>query len=451
MDSGQQRPTATEKPDASGSREQQFIQQVGQSLATKIAMILLRLIRNAILARVLGPTDRGLFSLVTSLPELIMTAGNAGLSNAASYHAAKRSHPLRSIVANTNTLMLVIGLVLVGMSFLLVEQPWLVKDYHGMIQQFDWIIALAIPLLLFKVVNVSLLNVLHRIGTVNLISLLESLLPLLLFLLLWWVFQLEPLMAAVYAWCASLLILSITTISQLKSGIPLRFEPTVQKNLLSFGSRGYLDTLFQKLLLRIDFLFVSALLGSEALGYYAMATAAAELLLTIPNALSIPLFSFFLRKSAKDKNEITPIVLRMLLTCMLLAALLFAVLGKLLIYILFGEAYLPAYPPLVCLLPGIVFLSYCSLIRLDLLGHNMPGTVSIISGMAVLTNVALNMILIPLYGINGAAIAASFAYGLAAVGLYRTHSRLTGLKVVNTVIIKRSDLALAMNILNKVR
>lgn len=430
-------------------KQKVFAKQFGQSLATKIAMIVLRLIRNALLARALGPADRGLFSLITSLPELIMSAGNAGLSNAAAYQAANSRDGFRRVLGNTNALILSISVVLVAVSFYLVQQPWLVNDQADAIAAFAYFIALAIPLMLLKVVNVNLLNVLHRISQVNVTSLLESLSPLLLFLVLWWGFSWEPLLAATWAWFASLLGLAVLTLWQLKQGFPVQWHRDTQRALVSYGCRGHFDTLFQKLLLRIDFLFVSSFIGTEALGYYAMATAAAELLLTIPNSLSVPLFSFFMRKSDGDKDHVTSLVLRVMTSVMVVSALVFAVIGERLIWVLFGEAYLPGYAPLVMLLPGIVFLSYCSLVRLDLLGRNKPGTVSLISGFAVCINVLLNLLWVSDFGVLGVAAASSVAYGIAAIGLHGIHRKLTGMTLRETLLVRPEDIALLLTFLKR--
>jgi len=289
-------PIETKKPD-----KKVFLRHFSQSLFTKLLNILFRLVRNALLARILGPADRGLFALICSLPELIMTAGNAGLSNSAAYHVANKSGTLKQIVANTNTQIVCISLILMASSFFLIEQPWLVKDYSISIKTFGLFIAFSIPLMLIKYININILNVLHRISQVNILSLFESMTPLVLFLFLWGVFDVDPLIAATWAWFCSLGILAILTVVFLKQGFPIRFNRDLQKDLLGYGVRGHFDTLFQKLLLRIDFLFVSSFLGAEFLGYYAMATAAAELLLVLPNSLAIPMYSFLMRKGSKEK------------------------------------------------------------------------------------------------------------------------------------------------------
>jgi O-antigen/teichoic acid export membrane protein len=87
----------------------------------------------------------------------------------------------------------------------------------------------------------------------------------------------------------ALALLTLWSMLALRDSLPPRWNLSMQRALLDYGIRGQFDTLFQKLLLRIDYFFVSALVGTTALGYYAMASAAAELLLILPNAISLPL------------------------------------------------------------------------------------------------------------------------------------------------------------------
>lgn len=410
-----------------------------QTLFTKVLMVLLRIGRNAILARVLGPADRGLFSLICSLPEIIMTIGNAGLSNAAAYHTVKQAQSGRQVIANTNTQLLILSVLLIVVTLFFLQAHWLPSQYSEAMDSFGWVIIIAIPMMLFKAVNTTLLSALQRITSVNVAGLAESLLPLFIFLLFWCGLNIDALLAAVYAWIMALSLLAILTFIQLKLPLKLRFNHTIQRDLLSFGYRGYFDTLFQKLLLRIDFIFVSYLVGHEALGYYAIATAAAELLLIIPNALSVPLFSFFMKQSPQIKNSVTPFILRLLSTTIILTTVFFAIFGKTFINILFGAEYLPAYTTLLYLLPGVACLCYASILRIDLLSYNRPGLISIISGFAVIINILLNFALIPKFGFNGAALAASSAYGLAAFFLAIAYHNVAGTNILTTLFITTKD------------
>jgi O-antigen/teichoic acid export membrane protein len=117
-----------------------------------------------------------------------------------------------------------------------------------------------------------------------------------------------------------------------------------------------------------------------------------------------------------------------------------ALIGEWLIVTLFGVAYQPAYPALLALLPGLFGLCYASILRLDLLGKDRPGSISLLVGLGALLNLALNLLLIPTYGIVGAASASSVAYLAVTVALLVLYCRLSGVPAWQTLIILPSDL-----------
>jgi O-antigen/teichoic acid export membrane protein len=219
----------------------------------------------------------------------------------------------------------------------------------------------------------------------------------------------------------------------------LQWDRASQKELLRYSARSHPDLLFQQVILRSDYLFIGALLGSTALGHYAMASAAAELLLIVPEAVTTPLMKRLLQQG-DGIERLTPLALRLTATVMLGSCLSMALIGEWLIVTLFGAAYQPAYPALLALLPGLFGLCYASILRLDLLGKDRPGSISLLVGLGALLNLALNLLLIPTYGIVGAASASSIAYLAVTVALLVLYCRLSGVPVWQTLIILPSDL-----------
>ena len=66
-----------------------YLWHLALSMGTRLAMIGLRLLRNVLLARLLGPADRGLFALLSTLPDLIAALTSGGLNTAVGYEAAR--------------------------------------------------------------------------------------------------------------------------------------------------------------------------------------------------------------------------------------------------------------------------------------------------------------------------------------------------------------------------
>ncbi|MFK8331098.1 lipopolysaccharide biosynthesis protein [Pseudomonas sp. BJa5] len=411
------------------------------SMGTRLAMIALRLLRNVLLARILGPSERGLFALLSTLPDLISAATSGGLNTAVGYQAAKqRSMGLLlsqvlifgCLVAGALTLICVALARTFGTELEVTTQLGLLA----------WLLLLAVPLTVLKSGLLTLHNATGGVGAFNALRLTESLVPLLLFVGLFWMWQNAALEAALISWLLGLSLVVVLGLYWLarQHSIRLCWDRSGQRELLSYSAKSHPDLLFQQVILRSDYLFISAMLGSAALGHYAMASAAAELLLIVPEAVTTPLMKRLLQQDA-GMDKLTPLALRLTATVMLGACLSMALIGEWLIVTLFGAEYQPAYPALLALLPGLFGLCYASILRLDLLGKNRPGTVSLMMGVGAALNLVLNVLLIPAYGIVGAAMASSIAYLAVTLAMLLLYCKLSGVALWQTLLVLPSDLS----------
>ncbi|WP_460415236.1 lipopolysaccharide biosynthesis protein [Pseudomonas sp. microsymbiont 2] len=418
-----------------------YLRHLALSMGTKLAMIALRLLRNVLLARILGPSERGLFALLSTLPDLISAATSGGLNSAVGYQAAKQRD-----MGLLLTQVLVYGCLLAGL--LTLACVLLVREFGADLQVtvqlglLAWLLLLAVPMTVLKSGLLTLHNASGGVGAFNALRLCESLAPLLLFLGLFWMWRDDALEAALISWLCGIALVLVLGLWWLRRQHPLalRWDRGGQRELLSYSAKSHPDLLFQQLILRSDYLFIGAMLGSTALGHYAMASAAAELLLIVPEAVTTPLMKRLLQQDA-GMEKITPLALRLTATVMLGACLGMALIGHWLIVTLFGAEYAPAYPALLALLPGLLGLCYASILRLDLLGKNRPGTVSLMMGIGAALNLLLNILLIPTWGIVGAAAASSIAYLAVTVAMLVLYCRLSGVPLGQTLIILPSDLA----------
>ncbi|BCJ06951.1 oligosaccharide flippase family protein [Mitsuaria sp. RG] len=418
-----------------------YLRHLALSMGTKLAMIALRLLRNVLLARILGPSERGLFALLSTLPDLISAATSGGLNSAVGYQAAKQRD-----MGLLLTQVLVYGCLLAGLltlvCVLLVREFGSDLEITVQLGLLAWLLLLAVPMTVLKSGLLTLHNASGGVGAFNALRLTESLAPLLLFLGLFWMWRDEALEAALISWLCGIALVLVLGLWWLRRQHPLtlRWDRGGQRELLSYSAKSHPDLLFQQVILRSDYLFIGAMLGSTALGHYAMASAAAELLLIVPEAVTTPLMKRLLQQDA-GMERLTPLALRLTATVMLGACLSMALIGQWLIVTLFGADYAPAYPALLALLPGLLGLCYASILRLDLLGKNRPGTVSLLMGAGAALNLVLNVLLIPTWGIVGAAAASSIAYLAVTVAMLVLYCRLSGVPLGQTLIILPADLA----------
>ena len=125
-----------------------------------------------------------------------------------------------------------------------------------------------------------------------------------------------------------------------------------------------------------------------------------------------------------ERRHETPLHIQILLP---LAAVVVALIPAAFVGIhLLLPAWTDCLPAFVALLPGMVTLSIGKVMMSYLGGRGRPGLVAVGSTIALVVNVAFNVVLIPAFGIVGASLASDVSYTLqAGVALYFA-SRLSG-------------------------
>ena len=109
----------------------------------------------------------------------------------------------------------------------------------------------------------------------------------------------------------------------------------------------------------------------------------------------------------------------------LLGSLALALVVPWLLPVLYGAAYAPAVLPFLLLLPGTAAISVYNIVEPFFQSRGQPHLPLVITVVGVLANGIATLLLIPRYGMVGAAIGSSFAYGLQLVVLCYAFIRLT--------------------------
>ncbi|HWM10369.1 MAG TPA: oligosaccharide flippase family protein [Solirubrobacteraceae bacterium] len=190
-----------------------------------------------------------------------------------------------------------------------------------------------------------------------------------------------------------------------------------------FGVRAWLGGVSLLLNARLDQLLVGIIATDVALGLYAVAVNAAEMLLFLPTAIATSLLPTVAREHDGASAERTLRTFRAAAVLALATIVVAASLGWLAIPTVFGEDFRGSVEPFMWLLPGALGYTALSIFSNSLLGSRAPGMSSLGSAMALGVGLALDIALIPVFGASGAAAAASAAFlagGAAAAVVYRS-------------------------------
>lgn len=179
---------------------------------------------------------------------------------------------------------------------------------------------------------------------------------------------------------------------------------------LSYAMRGQFGLVASFFNYRLDVFIVNYYLDSAQLGLYALGVVISEALWQIPAAAALALFPRTARTIEEGATEFTCLIMRQIFLIATVGATAIAIGSWLFLPLVFGERFRPSIAVVWLLLPGTLALSLGRVGCSDLAGRRKSGYSSVFSITALAVTLALDLILIPRLGIQGAALASTAAY-----------------------------------------
>ena len=392
---------------------------------TQVVAAAFGILNGVILARLLGPAGKGDYYLLVLLPATMMVLLQLGLPPAFEFASA------RGQVVGLVTRSFLLTAVLSGMGFVVVVVifPVLQEAFlHGIDLELVLLALVAFPLTLHA--NFSAATVIGRqaVRWYAAVKLSYPFVTTVLFVVI-----LGALGQGVAGAIAVFVIVSaIETIGFTVAAV--RVSRTVRLprvapygQLIRYGLRFYPGSLTGFFSYRVDAYLIAFLIAnpSKSLGYYSMAVGLAEMVFFFPHAVASMFFPHVAGSSREDSDRQVALVARVTLLVSGMFALLLVPAAAVMIWTVL-PAFEQSLPPLLVLLPGVVALSAANVVGGYVTGIGRPGINSIVSVVALLVNIAANLLLIPRFGILGAASASLISYTFSSVLLTAVAARLSG-------------------------
>jgi O-antigen/teichoic acid export membrane protein len=200
-------------------------------------------------------------------------------------------------------------------------------------------------------------------------------------------------------------------------GFYRHFDPMIAKHLLQDSWPLIFSGLVVMIYMRIDQIMIKEMLGEKEVGLYAAAVKLSEVWYFVPMIITQSLFPAIV--SAKNTSEkLYYTRLQRLYTSLLWMAIAVAVsmtfFSDWLVTLLYGEAYKDAGQVLMIHIWAGVFVSLGVASSNWFTSENLQKYAFYRTLLGAIINVILNLILIPIYGLIGAAIATVIAQSMAA-------------------------------------
>ncbi len=407
-------PAATGRRDATATR-------LAHLLLTRLTLTVAGGLTSVIVARALGPGDRGAYWVIVTIATTAAAIGNLSVEKSQTA-LWTREGDRSTIAANALWLGLAVGAVAAGVSFAVVLLPGAAVA-AGDRATLIWGLA-AVPVMM-AIVYVNNVHVLRaRTGVVNRGSLAGAALQCSALVTLgfsgWLTVE-----RVVIAWTLSVVVNLLLLLPSLPVRRPR--DRRLVARTLSCGLCHHPGYVCHFLLLRLDVLILNAMSTPAAVGIYSMAVTPAELLRAMTGAVVQIALPRQMESSREAAAAYTARTIRITAVLATTSVVLFCLAGPFLVVAAAGPAFAGCVAPMLVLAPGVAATAAAAPAAAYLLRLNLPIRTSLMYGMALLTNLVLNILLIPGAGVVGCALASTIAYTALAAAQVGWFARSAGM------------------------
>jgi O-antigen/teichoic acid export membrane protein len=412
---------------------------LGTSFAVSGAIQLLNVVTGILLARTLGPTDRGALAAALLWPMLLGAIGLLGVMEAATYHAARRSAPVAALVGSGLALVLAQSIIFTAAAALLL--PIVLNNQSSEALEASRIFLLYIPLNMTILFLAGFLNGRRRYGHFQILRILVIVATTALLAALAIREELTVTHAVIAYLLASALTLALTVVFVQRETGTLRFDRRVARGLFRYGIRSHASTISSQFNERLDQVVISIFLTSRSLGIYVVAVTLTSATYLVGMSVAwVVLPQVAPLDPGPTRTTIARRFVQLTLIGSFLISLPIALLAEPLIRLTFGDAFLPATGPTRLLLLAVILLSVNRVLEAILRAVGRPLDAGVAELIALGTTLGGLAVLVPFFDLMGAAGASLVAYGVASAWMSQRVSRALDIPVREMLAVRRSDL-----------
>jgi O-antigen/teichoic acid export membrane protein len=173
-----------------------------------------------------------------------------------------------------------------------------------------------------------------------------------------------------------------------------------------------------------------------------------EAMWLLANGVSTVVFPRVAASERAEANRMTAVVARNTLLATAIGCLAMLLLGRWLVQTIFTARMLPAVTPLLLLLPGTVALSFGKVASSYFGGIGKPIYGAYVAPINLVLTVLLDVVLIPRYGIEGAAVASTTIYTAGSAIALVIFCIESGNSVWQSVIVQPEDFRLYVKLIS---
>ena len=353
-------------------------------------------------ARALGVEDLGKYTFALSFTTMFAVLVDQGLTSAIIRESAKDESRTEKLLSATIGIKLLASILVYGLVIFVVN----LMNYPEITRQLVYISGIIMLMDQFTVSFFGIFRGKRNLRLESVSVIINQCLILLtgfivIYLKLPLIFYFLPFVVGSFF----NLIFSAVNVRRLGVKIRVSFDLKSWKFLLKLSLPFALIAIFSRIYGNIDTVMLSKIAGDSAVGFYGVAMKIPFALQFIPAALAAAIFPAFSYQFSHDKSQLKETfdrVMKFLTITVVPISAGIIILAPSIIHSFYGNVYQPAILPLQILMFGLIFVFLNFPLGSLLNSSNRQTANTILVGVTMLLNIALNIFIIPKFGFLGA-------------------------------------------------
>jgi len=217
------------------------------------------------------------------------------------------------------------------------------------------------------------------------------------------------------------------------------------KRIFTYAGIAFFCNFFQFLAYRMDYWFIDFFRTKEELGLYALASKLNQVLWMIPITIAAVIVPFTVSASVEVMQKVK-IILRLLFSGYISLGIILAIISPIFIPLIFGNSFSGTVLPFIILLPGVIIFSITTLLAAYFAGINSQKINLKISFFCFLIILAGDIILVPQFGMKGAAVASCVGYAFSGFYSLFVFSKKSGWSFKELLFVRKEDVSTVKSI-----
>jgi O-antigen/teichoic acid export membrane protein len=379
------------------------------TLVFQVSGFLCAMITGMIVARELGPANKGIIAVALLYPSFFFVISSLSLGVGINHHMGRKEYDVKTFVGSALVVFTVVSVCSLACYFFTIA-VFGETLYKGIDLKYLATAGFMIPFGLMLYFFSSILQGTMDIKAYNIanqLSAFSNLSFVLAFVALW---KLTPL-AAIIAAISGIVLGGIFALYKvIRKTKAIAFDRSLTRSLIKDGAKIHIGSIATFVSSQANLFILNYYATPSEVGFYSLAFSLANVLFFFSISLEIGLYPKVAHATEEDAIRLVQVATRQILLLTGSAALIMAVFSKIIVLGYGGKDFLPSVTPLLLLLPGFVAFIIPKILATLWVRKGWFLVLTTIASITAVLSLVLNFLLIPRFGASGAAAATTATF-----------------------------------------